>query len=127
MHIEAINLSDILADSLTMGDRGDRYNSYIARENGEVLLYCFYPNDSVRTSEFIDNTLSDVFRATGIHVMVAEDLDYKDGRPRADHLRRVRVVSVGQVVFDRVISVGASHAELFRWRDGGPAFDRTLP
>ncbi|MFJ4225405.1 hypothetical protein [Microbacterium sp. NPDC089695] len=126
MHIDATFLSNFLTESLVQIDQGERYIDRLLRDNGEVLLFCFYPNDSVRTSQFVEDTLSDPFCATGIHVMVVEDLPRQTG-PRADHLRRVRVVSAGQVVFDRVITVGASHVELVRWYNGDAAFDLTLP
>lgn len=124
MHIDATFLSNFLTENLARIDQGERDNDRLIRDSGEVLLFCFYPNDSARTSQFIDNTLS-VFRETGIHVMVAEDLPDQAG-PRADHLRRVRVVSAGRVVFDQVITVGASHVQLVRWYNNEPAFDRSL-
>lgn len=125
MHIDATFLSNFLMNNLTRSDQGDRYDDRLLRENGEALVFCFYPNDSVRTSRFVENVLSDPFRETGINVMVAEDLPFQT-EPRADHLRRVRVVSAGRVVFDRVITVGESHVQLVRWYIGEAAFDRTL-
>lgn len=125
MHIDATFLSTFLTEILAQSDQGERYNDRLLRDNGEALLFCFYPNDSVRTSQFIDDTLSDLFPETGINVMVAEDLPHQVG-PRADHLRRVRVVSARRVVFDRVITVSASHGQLIRWYNGEAAFDRAL-